>query len=149
MNFTGMANKQRPKSDSSTSAKIIAFYRGRVLLLKNKDKTYELPGGHIKIGEPTIVGAKREFKEETGLDVTRLKSMLYAPTRKIYTGFLTTSRVTISDEHIGYIFVSLNKLKKYNLNKKAKNDLRYFLNKKEKIKNNDEFSDILPDSSGS
>ena len=149
MNSTGMANKQRPKSDSNTSAKIIAFYRGKVLLLKNKDRTYELPGGHLKIGEPTTVGAKREFKEETGLDVTRLKSLINTPTRKIYTGFLAINRVTISKEHIGFIFVPLNKLKKYNLNIKAKSDLRLFLNKREKLKNNDELSDILPDSTGS
>ena len=58
MNSTGMANKflkTRPKSRlRNTSAKIIAFYQRKgILLLKNKDKTYELPGGHIKIGEPT------------------------------------------------------------------------------------------------
>ena len=149
MNSTGMANKQRPKSDSNTSAKIIAFYRGKVLLLKNKDRTYELPGGHLKIGEPTTVGAKREFKEETGLDITRLKSLINTPTRQIYTGFLAINHVSISKEHIGFVFVPLNKLKKYNLNIKAKSDLRLFLNKREKLKNNDELSDILPDSTGS
>jgi len=142
MNITEMANKQRPKSDSDTSAKVIAFYGGNILLLKNNDGTYELPGGHLKKGEATIVGAKREFKEETGLTVTRLGRISNKPRRVIFTGFLTTRRVVLSKEHIGFVFVPINKLNRYRLSHKARNDLRPFLNKKEKI-NNDNIQDIL------
>ena len=50
-----LLEKKRPDTDSSTSAKVLAFKDNKLLLLKNKDNTYELPGGHVKIGEPLIV----------------------------------------------------------------------------------------------
>lgn len=33
---------KRPDTDSQTSAKVLAFKDNRILLLKNKDNTYEL-----------------------------------------------------------------------------------------------------------
>jgi len=44
--------------------------KGKVLLMKRKDdQGWMLPGGHIESGESTIEATKREFKEETNLDV--------------------------------------------------------------------------------
>ena len=58
--FKESVNK-RPEKDSNLSAKTIGFYKGKILLLKNKDNTYEVPGGHVEKGESYLDGAKREF----------------------------------------------------------------------------------------
>ena len=150
MNFNEMANKflkTRPKDDSGISAKVISFYQSNILLLKNKDGTFELPGGHVKIKETLMDGAKREFEEETGLTVTRLRKITSKHNRVVYIGFLTSPRVRLSKEHIGFKFVPINKLKKYNLSLKARGDLKRFL--KYKKKDNDNIQEISSDTDGS
>ena len=122
--FQGLFNK-RPDEDSDTSAKTVAVYQSKVLLLQNPDKTYELPGGHIKNNEPLMVGAAREFYEETGLTVNLKKILKRKPNRVIYLGKLLSRNVKISNEHIGFIFVSINNIYNYKLSKKAYKDLHF------------------------
>ena len=120
--------KQRPSNDSDISAKTIAIYQNKILLLQNPDKTYELPGGHIKKDEPLMVGAAREFIEETGLPVSLKKVLFRKSNRIIYHGTLNSRNVKISNEHIGFTFSSINNLYKLRLSRKAYKDL-YFLKK--------------------
>ncbi len=116
---------QRPETDSDISAKTIAVYQNKVLLMQNPDKTYELPGGHIMKNEPLMVGAAREFYEETGLVVNLKKILKRKPNRVIYLGKLLSRNVKISNEHIGFIFVSINNIYNYKLSKKAHKDLHF------------------------
>ena len=50
--------------------------RGRLLVLKRSDvmpycpRSWDLPGGHLALGESPEEGLLREIKEETSLDVT-------------------------------------------------------------------------------
>jgi len=62
--------------DSRKVAKVIIINReDHILMLKRSDYVdkfageWDLPGGHIQVGEDFEVGMKREVKEETGLDV--------------------------------------------------------------------------------
>jgi 8-oxo-dGTP pyrophosphatase MutT (NUDIX family) len=120
--FKEFINK-RPKKDSNLSAKTIAFYRGKILLLKNKDNTFEIPGGHVEKGESYLDGAKREFFEETGIKISNLKILKRAPNRIIYSCKLKTNIVKLSDEHIGFKFINVKDINKIKLNNKAKKDL--------------------------
>lgn len=120
--FKEFINK-RPKKDSNLSAKTIAFYRGKILLLKNKDNTFEVPGGHVEKGESYLDGAKREFFEETGIKISNLKILKRAPNRIIYSCKLKTNIVKLSDEHIGFKFINVKDINKIKLNNKAKKDL--------------------------
>lgn len=44
---------------------------GKLLVQRDREgNEYALPGGHVKIGEATIESLVREFKEETGADIT-------------------------------------------------------------------------------
>lgn len=117
--------KQRSPEDSDISAKTVSIYQNKILLLQNKDKTYELPGGHVKRNEPIMVGACREFYEETGLTVKLIKTLTKHTRRVIYYGKLNSRNVKISDEHIGFVFVPINKLYNYKLSKKAYKDLLF------------------------
>lgn len=51
---------------------IIVDESGRFLLAKEENGKWELLGGGLNHGEEPIDGLKREIKEETGLDVTRV-----------------------------------------------------------------------------
>lgn len=133
---------ERPNSDSNTSAKTISIYKNKILLLKNKDNTYELPGGHIKKGEIPINGAKREFFEETGIKIDRLKLFKKSKNRLIYVAFLLNNNIKLSKEHIGFIFIPQNKLNKIRLSNKAIKDLNVFINNI-KDKKDEELQDIL------
>lgn len=43
---------------------------GKLLVQRDRDgNEYALPGGHVKIGETTMDGLIREYKEETGADI--------------------------------------------------------------------------------
>lgn len=43
---------------------------GKLLVQRDRDgNEYALPGGHVKIGETTVDGLIREYREETGADI--------------------------------------------------------------------------------
>ena len=58
---------------------LIQNQNGQVLLARRKtgalhgNGEYAFPGGHLEFGETLFEGAKREVKEETGLDVDEFK----------------------------------------------------------------------------
>ena len=63
-------------NDSNKVAKVIIINDdNHVLMLKRSDYIdkfageWDLPGGHIQVGEEFETGMKREVKEETGLDI--------------------------------------------------------------------------------
>ena len=78
-----MININIVNNDSRQVAKVVIIDdHNRVLMLKRSnymDKyagEWDLPGGHIRVGEDFLVGMKREVKEETNLDVENLKFRL-------------------------------------------------------------------------
>ena len=49
-------------------ADVVAFYEGKWLLSKHKERTtWETQGGHIEAGETPLEAAKRELYEEAGV----------------------------------------------------------------------------------
>lgn len=103
-------------------AKGICEYNGKILLLKIRSKSshdaglWEFPGGKVKKGEFFDGALKREFKEETGLNVN--VDSLYNVIQRDYTACKTNQKiksiqlimnvtcesdeVVISEEHDGY-----------------------------------------------
>ena len=129
---------ERPDTDSSTSAKTIAYKNNKVLLLQNPDNTWELPGGHVKKGEPLTAGAMREFFEETGIQIYSIDVVKKETNRIIYKTKLTNTNVKLSKEHKRFMFVSVNNIYKMNLSKKAYKDLSMFKTKKKKTEVEDD-----------
>jgi len=61
-----------------TVGALIVNNEGKILLAKSHkwfDK-YTLPGGHIEVGESMIDGVRREVKEEVGLDVEVVETLM-------------------------------------------------------------------------
>ncbi len=104
------------------AVKGICEHNGKILLLKIRSKSshdaglWEIPGGKVKKGEFFDAALKREYKEETGLDIE--VESLYKVIQRNYTACKTneeirsiqlimnvssiSDEVTISEEHDDY-----------------------------------------------
>jgi len=74
-----VTSPQQSHRDTRKIAKVVIVNdEGEILLLlrrKNQPfpRKWDLPGGHLKHGETWEQGAKREAKEETNLDIRKMK----------------------------------------------------------------------------
>ncbi len=104
--------------------------RGEMLLTKTHKwhGKYGVPGGHIELGESAIGAARREAKEETGLDIHEEKFLtwhecvyddeFWKPRHFIfldYTAQAINSEVFLNDEAESFVWIdpqkALNELK--------------------------------------
>ncbi len=95
---------------------VIRNAEGRVLILRSPEGKWLLPGGRINKGEDSLPGLVREVKEETGLDLDRVLSVINVDTwydekgAWCTIGFECTVRatepITLSHEHDEYRWVA-------------------------------------------
>jgi hypothetical protein len=100
-----------PAEDTYITVKACMHRNSKVLLLKN-EKGWDLPGGHLKQGEDTVDGLKREVYEETGLNIGEVE-LVNSPTGKkrfFCTAFLSDD-VHLSNEHHEYKFFHIDEIK--------------------------------------
>lgn len=112
------------------TARGICEFNGKILLLKIRSRSahdagrWEIPGGKVKKNEYFDEGLKREFLEETGLEVDIVS--LYNVVRKDYTACKTgedvksiqlimkvtceSDEVTISEEHDDFGWFSMEEI---------------------------------------
>jgi len=98
-------------NDSKKVAKVVIIDdSGSVLMLKRSnymDKfagEWDLPGGHIKIGEDFEIGMRREVKEETNLDISGFKFVDKIDNLNFYYSDYNNAPIKISHEHTGFRF---------------------------------------------
>ena len=52
----------------------VLVHDGKLLVQRDRNGSeYAIPGGHVKIGETTVDGLIREYREETGADIKAVK----------------------------------------------------------------------------
>ncbi|HVP22701.1 MAG TPA: NUDIX domain-containing protein [Conexivisphaerales archaeon] len=109
------------------SAGIVVFHSEdgvtKYLLLKNDKSKYDLPKGNIESGESELNAAVREAREETGLPDIRLvdgfsERITYFYLRpggvkvhksvRYYLGETSRLDVTVSEEHKGFVWATLD-----------------------------------------
>jgi 8-oxo-dGTP pyrophosphatase MutT (NUDIX family) len=107
-----------PNDSRNVAKAIIVDSDKRVLFLKRSDYVdkfageWDLPGGHIQIGEDLMVGLKREVKEETSLDVKEFKFVDKLENIKFFVCDYTDQPIKISHEHTGFRFFKESDLDK-------------------------------------
>lgn len=128
------------------TVKAIVIYNHKILILKKvKPSTdglgyWELPGGGLEYGETPHEALVRELKEETDLDIRIIKPVYtFTAIRSDYQtvgiGFLTiptNDKVTLSNEHTEYKFVSRDELQDF-LDEKIYNDIIFTLEEYENM----------------
>ncbi len=102
------------------SVKAVVLHRCRVLLLVNERDEWDLPGGRPESGEDHRTALVREVREETGLSVEigrLVDDHLFEVLPQRFVRILAfgctltgSSRVTLSDEHSGAHWLSLDEL---------------------------------------
>ena len=145
MNFNNLVNLDIPNSkkiDTNRVSKIISTFNNKFLMLQTKNGQFELPGGHIQRGESPINGAKREFFEETGIDIKKINQISSNSSRVLYRGYIKTSNIKLSPEHKSFRFVSERDLFKLPLSKWSKKDLA-FLKPRKKTPDEEELDDEI------
>jgi len=129
------ATDDAPGEDTYITVKACMHRNSKVLLLKN-EKGWDLPGGHLKQGEDTVDGLKREIYEETGLNIGEVE-LVNSPTGKkrfFCTAFLTDD-VQLSNEHHEYKFFHVDEIKDLdNLNETFRTVILKCLGAEEKTK---------------
>lgn len=72
-----MAENERAQKRPKVGVGVLIEKGGKILMGKRVgslgEDTWCLPGGHVEFGERLVDAAKREAKEETGLDVSRME----------------------------------------------------------------------------
>ena len=107
-----------------SSGIIIFRNKGKIefLFLKRREGFLDMPKGHIEKGESQLIAAKREALEETGLTVNLLEGFrelqeywyTYEGEKiwkkvSLYLGNVSdNSEVHISQEHTGFVWLSLD-----------------------------------------
>ena len=132
-NLTNLVISASKKIDTNRVSKIITIYNNRILMLQKKNGKFELPGGHIHHGESPIDGARREFFEETGIDIKKLKQITSNSTRVLYIGHINTNNIKLSTEHKSFRFVSEKDLFKLPLSRWSKKDLAFLKPRKKTV----------------
>ncbi|MGE7602349.1 NUDIX hydrolase [Peribacillus sp. NPDC097675] len=62
-----------PPKHIVSAATIVTNEQGEILLIKGPRRGWEMPGGQVEEGESLKEAAKRETKEETGIDIEVMK----------------------------------------------------------------------------
>ena len=98
-------------NDSKKVAKVIIIdRRDHVLMLKRSNYVdkfageWDLPGGHIQVGEDFEVGMKREVKEETDLNVDKCVFVGGLENLNFYWCLFPERPIKLSHEHTEFQF---------------------------------------------
>ena len=97
--------------DSSVVAKIVLVdSENKVLFLKRTDYVnkfkgeWDLPGGHVHVGEELFDGLQREVEEETGLEIFRATLFTKLDNLHFFKGKYEEGNIILSNEHSEFAF---------------------------------------------
>tara|TARA_B100001564_G_scaffold168919_2_gene141925 strand:+ start:451 stop:864 length:414 start_codon:yes stop_codon:yes gene_type:complete len=105
-----------PNDSKQVAKAIIVDEEGRVLMLKRSNYTkkysgeWDLPGGHIYVGEEIQTGLKREVKEETDLDIKDFKFIEKNENLSFFLCKYTERPIKLSLEHTCFRFFPKDKI---------------------------------------
>lgn len=102
---------EKQEIDSSTVAKLVLINdKGEVLFLKRSNYVdkfagdWDLPGGHVHVGESLKDGLFREVEEETGLEVRRASLVTKIDNLYFFKAIYEQGDIILSNEHTEHRF---------------------------------------------
>lgn len=102
---------EKQEIDSSTVAKLVLINdKGEVLFLKRSNYVdkfagdWDLPGGHVHVGENLKDGLFREVEEETGLEVRRASLVTKIDNLYFFKAIYEQGDIILSNEHTEHRF---------------------------------------------
>jgi len=114
--------------DIDAVSKVVILWKSKCLLLCREDgKGWELPGGHLNLGENYVAGAIREVYEETKIKLNKLQLIYKEKDYKLFTSRAKVLKVQLSNEHTDYKWVNRTELRKLNITTATKSNLKYIL----------------------
>lgn len=124
----GQLNNVDMANDTDNVSKVIMMWKDKCLFLQKDDKTWELPGGHLNVGEKFKAGAIREVFEETGIKLTKLKLIFKQRDFRLYCATPKILNVKLSDEHIDYKWVRYSDIRRLSISNATKQNIQIILN---------------------
>tara|TARA_R110000824_G_scaffold3106_6_gene14264 strand:- start:2436 stop:3683 length:1248 start_codon:yes stop_codon:yes gene_type:complete len=119
--------QENTAKDTKNVSKVIIFNKkNEILLLRraDKEKKWDLPGGHVQEGENFTDGASRETKEETNLDISSIKLVKTDKKDRIIKYFTAKKHngniILDPEEHIDYKWIKKEDLNEYSIIKRMK-----------------------------
>ena len=104
--------KENEEKDSKRVAKIVLVNQNKeVLFLKRTNYhkkhagEWDLPGGHVHIGEELLDGLFREVEEETGLTIKRARLFKKMENLHFFEGVYEQGKIILSNEHSEHKFI--------------------------------------------
>lgn len=97
-------------TDTDSVSKVIIKVKNRMLLLKKPTGKYEFAGGHLNVNETFRKAAIREVFEETGIVLNKLKPIFAEKDFRLYLAQPKIMKITLSDEHIDYVWAKIDKV---------------------------------------
>ena len=111
-------------SDTNKVSKVILMAGKKCLFLRRQsDGTWELPGGHLNVGEKYKQGAVREVYEETGIKLTKLKLIMKENNFRLFKAVCRYINVKLSNEHIDYAWVNYKEISKIKISHATKKNI--------------------------
>jgi 8-oxo-dGTP diphosphatase len=107
-------------------ARAVILKNNKILVCKNikqNDKYYYLPGGHIEFGEPAEIALARELKEELDLSVKSMRFIgalenVFKQNKKNHHEVNLVFNVVVNEikdksceDHLGFLFLHINEFK--------------------------------------
>lgn len=134
--------REKAKIDGIThfSSGIAIINKDKLLVLRRQigdflGGNYELPGGGIEQGETFFDGLTRELKEETGLDINNIVSLLKGfdysteiKSRVRQVNFLVTTKthdITLSHEHDAFLWIGIDDINNLTMTAKMRECIQY------------------------
>lgn len=120
-------------NDTNNVSKVMVMWKDKCLFLRKNDNTWELPGGHLNVGEKFKVAAIREVKEETGLKLSKLKLVIKQKDFRLYITRAKVIKVNLSDEHNDYIWINSKDIRRITLSDATKINIKTILDAIERV----------------
>ena len=121
-----LAKEDTDQTDSKMVSKAVLYSGDDLLILEGiVGLGWDLPGGHIHVGESPLDGLKREVYEETGLRIENaVETHTEGHTHYFKAEIQRDSEIILSWEHTEHKFVPYTEVENLNMTNKFKNAIK-------------------------